>query len=102
MIKINLLPYRDLLRKESIVTHAVIAGASIFIVFLLIGVFNTIITGKIENVRAEITNVEREIASNKVSIDEIKKLKQEKEVYQRQFNIIENLHILSEKRLLAS
>ena len=41
--------------------------------------------------RVEITNVEREIASNKVSIDEIKKLKQEKEVYQRQFNIIENL-----------
>ena len=36
MININLLPYREILRKENIVNHAVIAGGTVFLVLVLI------------------------------------------------------------------
>ena len=91
MIKINLLPYREIIRKENIINHAVIAGFILGLVVIIIFAVDHIKMGKIEAVKEEITRIEKEIASNKVSIDEINKLKQEKETYRRQFQVIENL-----------
>ncbi len=91
MININLLPYREILRKENIINHAVIAGGTILLVLLLVVIMHSIISGNINGVNEEIVGIEKEIASNKVSMKEINKLKKEKETYRKQFQIIENL-----------
>lgn len=91
MININLLPYREIIRKENIINHAVIAGGTVFLVLVLVVIIHSIISGNINDVNEEIVRIEKEIASNKVTMKEIKKLKKEKETYRRQFQIIENL-----------
>ncbi|MBW2553818.1 MAG: PilN domain-containing protein [Deltaproteobacteria bacterium] len=91
MININLLPYREILRKENIINHAVIAGGTLFLVLLLVVIMHSIISGNINDVNEDIVGIEKEIASNKVSMKEINKLKKEKETYRKQFQIIENL-----------
>lgn len=91
MIKVNLLPYREIIRKENIITHAVIAGVTLGLVIVVIFAVDYIMRGKISDVKKNIARNEREIASNKVKTDEINKLKEEKEIYRKQFQIIENL-----------
>lgn len=91
MININLLPYREIIRKEKIIHHAVIAGGTVFLVLLIVVILHSIMSGKISGVNEEIVRIEKEIASNKVTMQEINKLKKEKETYRKQFQIIENL-----------
>ena len=91
MIKINLLPYRDIIRKKNIINHAVLAGSSLFVTLLLILIVNLVMTSKINGVSDEIVRVETEIASNKKIMEEIERLKAEKELYRTQFEIIEKL-----------
>ena len=91
MIKVNLLPYREILRKENIITHALIAGAAGFLVIVIILFVEVVMSSKISALNNEISRIENEIKNNKVSIDEINKLKKEKETYHKQLKIIENL-----------
>ena len=91
MIRINLLPYREIIRKDNIINHGVIAGSAVVLVLVIIVIVNSVICGKIDNINDEIARIEWEIASNKVSMEEINKLKKEKETYRKQFQIIENL-----------
>ena len=91
MIRINLLPYRDILKKKNITNHAIVAGATLIVSLLLIVVVNITMITKIGGVEREIVRVETEIASNKKIMEEIEKLKAEKELYRKQFQIIEKL-----------
>ena len=91
MIKINLLPYREILKKESIITHAVIAGASLLLLILIIVLVDSVMRSKINKVEKNISKIERKLAEGKVQVAEIKKLKQDKERYRKQFQVIENL-----------
>jgi len=91
MIKINLLPYREILKKESIITHAVIAGVSLLLLILIIVLVDSIMRSKVNKVERNIAKIERKLAEGKVQVAEIKKLKQEKETYRKQFQVIENL-----------
>ena len=91
MIKINLLPYRDILKKKNINNHAIAAGATLVLALLLIVIVNITIATKIGRVEREIARVETEIASNKKIMEEIDRLKAEKELYRKQFQIIEKL-----------
>lgn len=91
MIKINLLPYRDIIRKKNLINHAVIAGSTLVASLLLILIVHIIMTSKISGVGSEIVRVDAEIASNKKIMAEIEKLKAEKELYRTQFEIIEKL-----------
>ena len=91
MIKINLLPYRDILKKKNVTNHAIVAGATLILALLLIVIVNLTMTTKISGVEREIVRIETEIAGNKKIMDEIEKLKAEKELYRKQFQIIEKL-----------
>jgi type IV pilus assembly protein PilN len=91
MIKVNLLPYRDLIRKKNIVNHAVMAGSTLVAALLIIIIANVVMTSKISGVGREIVRVETEILSNKKLMEEIEKLKAQKELYRTQFEIIEKL-----------
>jgi type IV pilus assembly protein PilN len=69
----------------------VLAGSSLVATLLFILIVNLVMTSKIGNVSDEIVRVETEIASNKKIMEEIEKLKAEKELYRTQFEIIEKL-----------
>jgi type IV pilus assembly protein PilN len=91
MIKINLLPYRDLLKKKNIFKHLFTAAATLAGVLLVIVAVTIMITSRISAVERETVRVESEIASNKKIVEEIEKLKAEKEHYRKQLEVIENL-----------
>ena len=91
MIKINLLPYRDILKKKNIFNHLFTAAATLAGALLLIVVANILITSRISAVERETVRVESEIANNKKIVEEIEKLKAEKELYRKQLEVIENL-----------
>ena len=79
MIKINLLPYRDILKKKNIFNHLFTAAATLAGALLVILVANILITSRISAVERETVRVESEIATNKKIVEEIEKLKAEKE-----------------------
>lgn len=91
MIKINLLPYRDILKKKNIFNHLFTAAATLAAALLVIVVANILITSRISAVERETVRVESEIATNKKIVEEIEKLKAEKELYRKQLEVIENL-----------
>lgn len=91
MIKINLLPYRDVLKKKNIFNHMFTAGVTLGCALLAVLVANILITSRISAVERETVRVEAEIASNKKIVEEIEKLKAEKELYRKQLEVIENL-----------
>jgi type IV pilus assembly protein PilN len=91
MIKINLLPYRDILKKKNIFNHLFTAAVTLAGALLVIVVANLLITSRISAVERETVRVESEIATNKKIVEEIEKLKAEKELYRKQLEVIENL-----------
>ena len=91
MIKINLLPYRDILKKKNIFNHLFTAAATLAGALLVILVANILITSRISAVERETVRVESEIATNKKIVEEKEKLKAEKELYRKQLEVIENL-----------
>ena len=91
MIKINLLPYREIIRKENIITHAVIAGFTIGMILIIIISVDYVMRSSINKVTNEIARIDREIKKNEVSLKAIKELKDEKDTYRKQFQVIENL-----------
>jgi type IV pilus assembly protein PilN len=91
MIKINLLPYRDILKKKNIFNHLFTAAATLAGALLVIVIANVLITSRISAVERETVRVESEIATNKKIVEEIEKLKAEKELYRKQLEVIENL-----------
>lgn len=91
MIKINLLPYREIIRKENIITHAVIAGVTIGMILIIIVSVDYVMRSRINKVKSEIARIDREIKKNEVSLKAIKELKEEKDTYRKQFQVIENL-----------
>ena len=91
MIKINLLPYREEKRKQYIKTQLSIAGLftvpSILLIILLIFLINT----KIANTKKQIDSVRAAIKKQKVSLEEIKVFKKEKETLKNKMRVIEKL-----------
>jgi type IV pilus assembly protein PilN len=91
MIKINLLPYRDILKKKNIFNHVLTAAVTLGCALLVVLIVHLLIAGRIGAVERETVRVEAEIASNKKIVEEIEKLKAEKELYRKQLEVIENL-----------
>jgi len=91
MIKINLLPYRDILKKKNVFNHMITTGVTLGCALLAVLAANILITSRISAVERETVRVEAEIASNKKIVEEIEKLKAEKELYRKQLEVIENL-----------
>ncbi len=91
MIKINLLPYREALRRQNIITHGVVAGSVLLVLLIILSAVDLYMRSQIKTIKSEIARIEKEITRNKVSLDEINQLKKEKENYARQFQIIEDL-----------
>lgn len=93
MIRINLLPIRAAKKKESARQQASIAGLSIVLLVIIIGVFYFSITKTINELRESISNEEKESASLDKVIGELKNVEAEKKVVLEKLNIVKQLEV---------
>jgi len=91
MIKVNLLPARAAKKKENIRQQISITILSLFFVFIGVGWFQISLIMKIGRAEDEIVSVNREMESMKVKANEIKLLKEKKDIFGKKFNIIKSL-----------
>jgi type IV pilus assembly protein PilN len=91
MIKINLLPYREEKKKQFIKSQLSIAGLFFVPSILLIILLVFLISTKISNTNTQIVKVKAEIKKQKVSLDEIKAFKKEKQTLKNKMQVIEKL-----------
>ena len=91
MIKINLLPYREEKKKQFIKSQLSITGLLLVPSILLIIILTILISTKISNTNTQIVKVKAEIKKQKVSLDEIKAFKKEKQTLKNKMQVIEKL-----------
>lgn len=93
MIRINLLPIRAAKKKESIRQQASIAGLSIALLLIILGIFYFSITKTINELRESISNEEKESARLAKVIGELKNVEAEKKVVLEKLNIVKQLEV---------
>ena len=91
MIRINLLPYREEKKKQFIKSQLSVAGIFIVPSILVIIILAFLVSTQISNTNTEIDNVKAAIKKQKVSLDEIKAFKKEKETLKNKMRVIEKL-----------
>lgn len=104
MIRINLIPVREVKRKEELQRHFIIVGLMAVSVIVIINYMNFSIKSSIKRVNAEIRKTEEEIKRLETIIGEVNKIKSKKEELERKLGIIKDLshgrdyavHILDE------
>ncbi len=91
MIKINLLPYRDERKKETLMQLGVIAAAPIVLVLLVFGFLWFFNNSQLSSAEDEITDLNRKISDCKVKMKEIETYKKKKKTLQKKMNVIKKL-----------
>lgn len=99
MIRINLLPVRLAKKKESIRQQASVAGMSIVLLFIVLGVFYFSITKRIAELNASISVEEKNIAQFDKEIGELKNVESEKKAILEKLNIVKQLEIDKRRHL---
>jgi type IV pilus assembly protein PilN len=96
MIKINLLPYREKVKKENIARQiSIIAGS--FVVFILLMIYVQIqLTSTISNLTSQVKEAEGNLASLNKKIGDLEKFKADKKELEQKLDVI---HTLEENRL---
>ena len=93
MIRINLLPIRAAKKKESVRQQASIAGLSIVLLVIILGIFYFSITKTINELRESISNEEKESSRLDKVIGELKNVEAEKKVVLEKLNIVKQLEV---------
>jgi type IV pilus assembly protein PilN len=91
VIKINLIPTRAAKKKENIRQQISIAVISLLFALIAIGLLQVSLLKKIGKAEDEITTISKDMESMKVKAEEIKKLKEKKDIFEKKFNIIKAL-----------
>lgn len=91
MIKINLLPYREAKRKQLIQSQLIIAGCSLIPAVLIVLILLFSINSRISTINTETEKIKADIKKQKVSLEEIKKFKSEKNTLKKKMAVIEKL-----------
>ncbi|MDP2681575.1 MAG: PilN domain-containing protein [Deltaproteobacteria bacterium] len=99
MIRINLLPVRLAKKKESIRQQASVAGLSIVLLFIVLGVFYFSITKSIAELNVSISVEEKNIAQFDKEIGELKNVESEKKAILEKLNIVKQLEIDKRRHL---
>ncbi len=99
MIRINLLPIRLAKKKESIRQQASVAGLSIALLFIVLGVFYFSIANSIAELKASISNEEKNIAQLDKEIGELKNVESEKKAILEKLNIVKQLEVDKRRHL---
>ncbi len=93
MIRINLLPVRVAKKKESIRQQASVAGLSVVLLLLVLGIVYFSITKKVKEINEAIKTEERNIAQLDKEIGELKNIENEKKVILEKLNIVRQLEV---------
>ena len=91
MARINLLPWREELRKEKMKQFQTIAALAVFLMFAIIMLVHIRVEGIIENQISRNNYLKKEIKSLEKQIAEIKELEKEKSNLLARMNIIQEL-----------
>ncbi len=91
MIRINLLPYRAARKKENIRIQLNIFIGSIVILALLIWVFNSFLSGRIDRLNEEIASTKAQVAKYQKIMEEIAEIKKKLRLLDRKIKVIESL-----------
>lgn len=99
MIKINLLPYREVQKREKIWLQLILMGGVIFVAFLCIGILHWQIITYEKGLNSMKEDLKQEIADLDKKIGQIDKIKSQKAEIERKLNVID---MLNTKRIYAS
>ena len=91
MIRLNLLPHRELKRKARQQQFAVLAGITFFLGLLTVGMVHIMITGQIEHQESRNDYMKNQIAILDKQIDEIKQIRAQTEVLLARKKVVETL-----------
>lgn len=91
MIRINLLPYRAARKKENIRIQVNVFLGSVLIVILLVGWYNSYLSGRIKNLNTEIASTREQVAKYKKINAEIAEIKKKLDVLDRKIKVIQSL-----------
>ena len=91
MIRINLLPHRELKRKARQQQFAVLAGITFFLGLLTVGMIHLMITGQIEHQESRNNYMTNQIAILDKQIDEIKKIRAQTQALLARKKVVETL-----------
>jgi type IV pilus assembly protein PilN len=91
MIRINLLPHREIKRKARQEQFAVLTGITLFLGILTVGVVHLIITGQIEYQESRNTYMTNQIAVLDKQIDEIKIIRAQTQALLARKTVVETL-----------
>lgn len=91
MIRLNLLPHRELKRKARQQQYAVLAGITFFLGLLTVGMVHIMITGQIEHQESRNDYMKNQIAILDKQIDEIKQIRAQTQVLLARKKVVETL-----------
>jgi type IV pilus assembly protein PilN len=91
MIRLNLLPHRELKRKARQQQFAVLAGITFFLGLLTVGMVHIMITGQIEHQESRNNYMTDQIAILDKQIDEIKKIRAQTQALLARKQVVETL-----------
>ena len=91
MIRLNLLPHRELKRKARQQQFAVLAGITFFLGLLTVGMVHIMITGQIEYQESRNDYMKNQIAILDKQIDEIKQIRAQTQVLLARKKVVETL-----------
>ena len=91
MIKINLLPVRQIIRRRETRKQIFIFFVSICIVLVGMGVTSLTIVRKVSNLKKEVQKLQQKKASYQPMLNEIAKLKRDKQNLEKKLSIIDGL-----------
>jgi type IV pilus assembly protein PilN len=93
MVRINLLPIRQLKKRQKLKNELSGFSAALGLVLLVLGVGWFVLTGKIANLQGELVALEQKKQSYKPILDQIATLKKEKLVVEQKLDSIKKLQI---------
>ena len=91
MIRLNLLPHRELKRKARQQQFAVLAGVTFFLGILTVGIVHIMITGQIEHQESRNEYMTNQIAILDKQIDEIKQIRAQTQALLARKKVVETL-----------
>lgn len=92
MIKINLLPYREIEKKEKIISQVIIIISSIFLYLLILGIVHWRIVSYEDGLIREREALKEEIVNLDKKLGQIDKIKEQKAEIERKLTVIDSLN----------
>jgi len=91
MIQINLLPIRQIKKRQQVYQQVILLLVSLLVVFTLMGMTTAVLSGKVKDLKTDISKLNKRKDSFQKIIDEIEKLKKDKLALENKLEAIKRL-----------